>query len=166
MNEVVVVNINDEVIGTMPRELAHKNGTPHRIAVIYLENDSGEILVQVRKGGRLDHSAAGHLDPGETYVEGAKRELKEELGIDGTDLKEIGSGKSVDLNLLKNINCIHIFKVFLAKANPKELQKEEVTEVYWKKPLEVLDEMNKDTEDRFTGGFKSSLQVYLSYLNK
>ena len=45
-NDVVVVNEKDEVVGTMSWAEAHKNGTPHRTAVIYVENPKGEILVQ------------------------------------------------------------------------------------------------------------------------
>jgi len=161
MNEVVVVNEKDEVIGTMPRDKAHRDGTPHRIAVIYLENDKGEILAQIRKNGRTDHSAAGHLDPGESYLDAAKRELREELGVENIELKEIGTGKSLDVNELKGIRVTHVFKVFVAKAEPKELQKEEVSSVYWKKPLEILKEMENDKDDKFTGGFKASLKVYL-----
>jgi len=68
-NNIVVVNEKDEVIGVMSRAEAHKNGIPHRIAVIYVENQKGEILVQVRMTGRLDHSSAGHVDPGEEYID-------------------------------------------------------------------------------------------------
>jgi len=65
MADVVVVNDKDEVIGAVSREAAHTNGTPHRIAVVYVVNPAGGILVQVRMDGRLDHSSAGHVDPGE-----------------------------------------------------------------------------------------------------
>ena len=41
MSDVVVVNEKDEVIGTMPKKEAHKNGTLHRIAVVYVENTKG-----------------------------------------------------------------------------------------------------------------------------
>ena len=56
MNEVIVVNENDEIIGTMPKGEAHKNGTLHRIAVIFVENSKGDILIQHRADGFLDHS--------------------------------------------------------------------------------------------------------------
>ena len=36
-----------------------------------------------------DQSAGGHVDEGETYEEAAKRELKEELGIDNVGLKKV-----------------------------------------------------------------------------
>ena len=48
MQKVIVVNEKDEEIGTMPMSEAHKNGTPHRIAITYVENTAGQFLVQVR----------------------------------------------------------------------------------------------------------------------
>ena len=133
MNEVVTVNEHDEVAGTMLRSEAHKNGTPHRIAVIYVENDKGEILVQIRMSGTLDHSSAGHVDPGESYLQTAQRELKEELGIENVELVSIGKDRSDERNQkdVKSEHVIHVFEVFLCKAQPKNLSEEEVKGVYW-----------------------------------
>ena len=164
MNEVVVVNEKDEVIGTMPREDAHRNGTPHRVSVIYVTNSQGKILIQVRMSGRLDHSSAGHVDPGETYKQTAYRELKEELGIDGVTLKEIGSGISHDKFFDKKLDLAHVFKVFVCTAEPKQLQKNEVKSVYWKDPVELLKEMKNDESNSiYTEGFKKSLPIYLKF---
>ena len=54
---------------------------------MFLFNASGQIYVQRRSTSkdrhplRLDSSAAGHVDPGESYETTAARELAEELGI-------------------------------------------------------------------------------------
>jgi isopentenyldiphosphate isomerase len=163
MNQVVIVNEQDKVIGEMSRDEAHKTGTPHRIAVVYVENSKGEILVQVRMSKRLDHSAAGHLDLGETYFSAAERELREELGIEGVALKKIGHGISKDIQSNKGINIFHVFDVFVCRAEPKQLQKEEVLQTFWSDPLKVLEDMKADTDDKYTGGFKASIEVYLEY---
>jgi isopentenyldiphosphate isomerase len=160
--DVVVVNDKDEIIGTMPREEAHRNGTPHRIVVVYLENDKKEILVQIRMYGHLDHSSAGHVDPGETYLEAAKRELKEELGVDGVDLTEVGNGRSDEVSSHDNSHRIHVFKIFKCVASPLKLQEDEVNDVYWADPKEVWREMSDDKESKYCGGFKESLKVYLN----
>lgn len=86
MTDVIVVDENDQVVGTMDKAEAHRTGVLHRIAVVYVENPAGQILVQVRSNGRLDHSAAGHVDVGESYLEAAQRELHEELGVSGVEL--------------------------------------------------------------------------------
>ena len=162
MSDVVVVNDSDEVIGTMPREEAHMKGVPHRISVIYIENAKNEILVQTRMSGSLDHSCAGHLDPGETYEQAAYRELKEELGIEGTTIKEIGHGTTHSIYPKHGVNSCHVFKVFTCTAEPKQLQKDEVLSVAWKDPEEILDAMKKDKNDHvFTMAFRNSLPIYL-----
>ena len=94
MDKVVVGKEKDEVIGEATREDAHAQGIPHRIAVTYVENAEGKILIQVRIGGRYDHSSAGHVDPGESYLEAATRELEEEIGIVGARLSPVTKGVS------------------------------------------------------------------------
>jgi isopentenyldiphosphate isomerase len=163
--DVIVVNEKDEVVGTMPRAQAHKDGTPHRIVVVYVENPAGDILVQVRMSGRLDHSSAGHVDPGETYLDAARRELDEELGIDNVELISIGKGMSKESS--KEGNCTHVFEIFMCVAEPGVLQPDEVRNVYWANPKEVLKEMqDKPNDEKFCGGFRVSLPVYYNYKNK
>jgi isopentenyldiphosphate isomerase len=79
MDEVIWVDEQDNILGSVTLDKAHLDGLLHRIAVVYLTNDLGQILIQERDDGRLDHSAAGHVDIGESYLEAAKRELAEEL---------------------------------------------------------------------------------------
>ena len=61
-----------------------------------LFNSRGELLLQKRSiwkdrnPGRWDSSAAGHLDSGEGYLEAARRELREELGVEAPGLELIG----------------------------------------------------------------------------
>jgi isopentenyl-diphosphate delta-isomerase len=164
MNDnVVVVNEKDEVIGVMLRAEAHKNGTPHRIAVVYVENSKGEVLVQVRMTGRLDHSSAGHVDPGEEYIDAAKRELKEELGMDNIEINFVGHGVSEEIIPDMGEHRVHVMQIFSCIGKPGELQKEEVRDVYWANPKEVLKEMTENPTDiKFSGGFRVSLPIYLA----
>lgn len=163
MNDnVIVVNEKDEVVGTISRAEAHKNGTPHRIAVVYVGNLKGEILVQVRMTGRLDHSSAGHVDPGEEYIDTAKRELKEELGMDNIEINSVGHGVSEENVSGVDGHRVHVMQIFSCVGEPGELQKEEVRHVYWANPKEVLKEMiGKPTDMKFSGGFRVSLPIYL-----
>lgn len=171
MNEVVVVNEKDEVIGTMPRAEAHSNGTPHRIAIVYLENDKKEILIQERVSGTLDHSAAGHVDPGETYHQAALREAKEELGIENIELVSIGKGISDEMGRKdrnddgKLEHRVHVYEVFVCHAEPKELAPDEVKSVYWAKAEDIFKDMEINPQ-KYSGGFKSSIRIYLDWKNK
>ncbi len=162
--EVIVVNENDEIIGTMPKDIAHRDGTPHRITVTYVENPSGQILVQVRMSGRLDHSSAGHVKVGESYEEAAIRELEEELGIKGVSLEYVGEGSSVEKLGHDGGNRFHVFHLFKCLAEPGKLQEDEVRGVYWADPEKVLEEMQSSglDETKFGGGFLVSLPIYLA----
>jgi isopentenyldiphosphate isomerase len=163
MDRVIVVNERDEEIGTMLRSDAHRDGTPHRIAVTYVENAVGHIVVQVRKSGELDHSSAGHVDPGESYADAAKRELAEELGIADVDLKRIGHGVSLNQRKADGTLTTHVFDVFTCTAFYKQLQKAEVEDAYWDDPNDILEDMMSDTSSaKYAGGFRASLPIYLA----
>lgn len=82
-----VVDSNDSVVGTARRAEIHRLGLLHRAVHIFVFNVSGQIYVQRRSASKdmhpskLGSSAAGHVDPGETYEQTAIREFEEELGI-------------------------------------------------------------------------------------
>ena len=162
--DVVVVNESDEMIGTIPLSEAHRTGVPHRIAVTYVEDGKGQFLVQIRMSGALDHSSAGHVDPGESYEEAACRELAEELGITGVTMRRIGHGVSRNEASHDGGIRTHVFDIFVCKAEPGRLQQDEVKGVYWADPEEVFTDMRTHRSGtRYTGGFIASLPIYAQW---
>ncbi len=95
MANIVYVDKDDNVIGAGPQREAHEKGIIHRVIRIYLYNSKGEILIQKRGAhlrtnpGKWNESVAGHVDEGETYLDAAKREMEEEIGVTGVDLEEV-----------------------------------------------------------------------------
>lgn len=89
------INDRDEIIGETTIAEAKNNGWYRRISRVFLFDGKGNILLQRRGPGvhsypnKLDQSAGGHVDLGETYEAAAYREMKEELGVEGIGLKEI-----------------------------------------------------------------------------
>ncbi|MEO8637413.1 MAG: NUDIX domain-containing protein [Candidatus Taylorbacteria bacterium] len=160
MSNVIWVDENDAVLGEVDREKAHKEGLLHRVAAIYLVNDRGEILVNERaKDGYLDHSSAGHVDVGESYLEAAKRELEEELGVLGVDLQDIGlAGSQGEGEIFKRL---HMFRVYVCKATPVKLKEDEVKRVFWANPKDIAEDM-KVNPKKYTGGFMKTLKLFLS----
>jgi isopentenyl-diphosphate delta-isomerase type 1 len=83
-----IVDNDNRVIGTAGRSEIHKQHLKHRSVHVFLFNSAGELFLQKRVQtkdefpGYYDSSAAGHVNPGESYHEAAERELKEELGIE------------------------------------------------------------------------------------
>lgn len=85
-----VVDEADQVIGQATRQEVHERGLLHRAAHVFVTNSRGELLVQQRSSTKDSYplhwtsSASGHLDAGESYLEAAGRELREEIGLEAT----------------------------------------------------------------------------------
>jgi isopentenyldiphosphate isomerase len=84
-----IVDEHDLVIGTARRRECHGNpALVHRTAHVVVRSGDGRVLLQKRSAakdiqpGRWDTAVGGHLHPGETYEQAARRELAEEIGID------------------------------------------------------------------------------------
>lgn len=92
-----VVDAEDRVIGQATRGDVHARGLMHRAVHVLVFNKRRDCLLQKRSmwkdrhPGVWDSSAAGHLDAGENYESAARRELKEELGIEDAALVYAGS---------------------------------------------------------------------------
>lgn len=88
MQEVILVDSRDRVIGTMEKLEAHRKGLLHRAFSVLLYNSKGEILLQKRmkekyhSGGLWSNTCCSHPFPDEPIEAAAKRRLMEELGID------------------------------------------------------------------------------------
>ena len=87
MEEVILVDINDEQVGTMEKMEAHLKGVLHRAFSVFIFNGKGEMLLQQRaiskyhSGGLWTNACCSHPRPGEEIEEGAQRRLQEELGF-------------------------------------------------------------------------------------
>jgi 16S rRNA (adenine1518-N6/adenine1519-N6)-dimethyltransferase len=83
-----VVDEYDEIQGHATRSEVHGNNLLHRAVHILIFNQVGDLYLQQRSRWKdrhplkWDSSAAGHVTAGENYDEAARRELKEELGVD------------------------------------------------------------------------------------
>jgi len=90
-----IVDEKDQVTGTATRAVVHANQLIHRAVHILLRNKHGDVLLQQRSmlkdvhPGDWDSSVSGHLDSGETYEQAAHREIREEMGIESAELREI-----------------------------------------------------------------------------
>ena len=87
-NDVILVDRNDNPLGTMEKLKAHEEGVLHRAFSIFLFNDNGELLLQRRNenkyhsGGLWTNTCCSHPKPGEKIIDGAKTRLMEEMGIE------------------------------------------------------------------------------------
>lgn len=109
-----------------------------KVAAVVVVNKEGKILITKRAEGRIYSGywdlPAGGVNEGETLEEGAKRETKEEVGFDLTNLKK---GVTVPL---KTDDLIQEITFYMSKVdNPEVLLNDEHTEYKWVLPIEVLD---------------------------
>lgn len=87
-DEVILVNEDDQVVGTMPKLQAHEEGKLHRAFSIFVFNSSGALLLQQRafdkyhSAGEWTNTCCSHPRPGEATNEAATRRLQEEMGMD------------------------------------------------------------------------------------
>ena len=83
-------------VGLLPRERVHRRGSWHKAAHVLLLRSTGELWLQQRSpdkdigAGLWDFSVGEHLQPGERFVDGAHRGLREELGVEGVRLTPLG----------------------------------------------------------------------------
>jgi len=95
-NEVILVDKNDQPIGTMEKMEAHEKAALHRAISVFIINSKGEWLLQQRTNdkyhskGLWTNTCCSHPYPGESSHEAANRRLMEEMGLK-TPLKEIFS---------------------------------------------------------------------------
>jgi len=89
-----VVDKENKLVGTASRGEIYIQGLYHRSVAIWVFRGEDILLQQRGQGvevgsGLWDLSTAGHVKQGEPYLVAAKRELKEETGLNGHSLRVI-----------------------------------------------------------------------------
>lgn len=145
---------------SVKRYIAHKEGVPHGASHTYIYKAvNGKIYILLQRRSKekesfpdmLDVSSAGHMGYGDTFLETALRELREELGITAieSDLVPIMTYKYYSEDnfkgeFFKNCEFISVYALKM-DVNPKELvlQKEEVSDAVWMAGDDILAELRK-----------------------
>jgi len=124
-------------LGVKPRSFCHSEnpGVYHKPVWIWIINSKGEILVQKRaktkkkSPGKWDMPSAGHIDAGESCLQGCVRETYEELGI------QTKENEFIFLKEFVNQRGWELVQVYLLKKDIDiediKLQAEEVECVKW-----------------------------------
>lgn len=161
---VVLVNPEDEVLGLMEKQQAHINGLLHRAFSVFLFNERGEMLLQKRASQKYHspnqwtNAVCSHPRNDETYLEGAKRRLKEELGIDAELTEKFHFIYKADVG--GGLWEHELDHVFTGTYNADFfLNKDEVEEIRYIS-LEDLDREIAEHPEQFTEWFKIILEEY------
>lgn len=96
MEHVVLVDEQNNEIGTAPKATVHSDDTPlHRGFSLFVFNRNHELLLTHRAGEKKTfpdmwtNTVCGHPGLGEDVVSAARRRLKDELGIVADDIKVV-----------------------------------------------------------------------------
>jgi len=131
-------------------------------------NSEGKILLQTRNknktsGGLLDYSASGHVISGETYENGAYKEMEEEIGIKTS----LGLISPIFFEVVnhKNLRLRHLFKVYSGKNDgPFNLEKREVK--YMKAySVDEIQKIINEKPEKMTPALRIGLNFYLKNKN-
>lgn len=139
-----IVNEKDEEIGKATYEDASRDKLTRRIVHVLIFNDEDKMVLQMRSRfkpfcpNHWSTAVGGHVHFGETYEEGALREMDEELGIQ-RDLEFLGKYSYSDGKGLSMF--LSIFKTVF--SGPYEVNPEEVERVEYFS----LDEIQKMIEN-------------------
>lgn len=102
-----VVDEHDRVVATLPRRRVRAERLRHRAVFVVVNPPPGELLVHRRSDdkdlwpGRWDVCVGGVVGAGEGWDDAARRELAEEVGIDGhPELVATGAYADDDVDLL------------------------------------------------------------------
>lgn len=124
---VQIVDRENQVVDAVPRKIMRVKGLIHRASYILVFHPDGRLFVQKRTmtkdvfPGYWDVAAGGVVLAGEDYLESARRELAEELGVRGVPLDFLFDHFHEDA---ENKVWGHVFRC--VHPGPFTLQKEEI----------------------------------------
>ncbi|HPI53635.1 MAG TPA: isopentenyl-diphosphate Delta-isomerase [Chitinophagaceae bacterium] len=87
MQEVILVDDQDVIVGTASKLEAHREGWLHRAFSVFIFNDKGEWLIHQRaddkyhSAGLWSNTCCSHPSAGEETLLAANRRLQEEMGL-------------------------------------------------------------------------------------
>jgi len=152
-----IVDEEDKVVGLATRKEVHDRGLSHRAVHIWIFAQDGCLLLQKRSlnkdrhPGAWDCSCSGHVGAGESYDDAALRELSEELGI-SIEIKDLKLIEKVTASAKTDHEFIRVYR--LEHEGPFEPALQEISEIRWWRPADVLDAMTAGTE-KFATAFSN-----------
>ena len=157
-----IVNEEDVVTGKETRAKVHELGLWHRGVHVFLFNEQGEMLIQKRSADRtsspslLDCSVSEHVQADESYLDAAMRGMKEELGVEGIEVKQL-----IKFKMNYGINDNEISMIYEGKINSSQFRFDpvEIKSVRYMS-LDEIKEKIRSEENLFCGWFVEMMNWY------
>ncbi len=169
IQEVILVNKNDEEIGTMEKMEAHLQGMLHRAFSILIFNSNRNLLIHRRALGKYHseglwtNTCCSHPLPGENIVDAANRRLKEEMGME-TALAPLFSfiyRAELENDLVEH-ELDHVLIGFT--DDDPLINPDEVSDFKWMAMHEIEEDVERNPHD-YTAWFKKIVLEYKSAFN-
>lgn len=147
VEEVVLVDEENNVLGTMPKALVHNATTPlHRGFSLFLFDRSGKLLLQQRSHSKKtwplvwSNSVCGHPALDESNIDAAKRRLSYELGMTVTHIEEASPYRYTFVRdgVMENEICPILVGITLDEPKPNREEVEAVRWVAWPEFLQEI----------------------------
>lgn len=159
MEYVVLVDEQDQELGTMEKLEAHKKSLMHRAFSVFLHDGQGNVLLQRRALGKYHspglwtNACCSHPRKGETLEDAVHRRLGEELGIDCPVQKVMDFTYKAILD--QGLTEHEFDHVFVGQYEEESIPFEpaEVCEVKWL-PYDMLMTDIREHPDLYTEWFK------------
>ncbi|WP_236950274.1 NUDIX hydrolase [Mycobacterium sp. MS1601] len=134
---VAVYDADGTVIGAAPRSQVYADGLWHGSAGVLVRSGDGRRIYVHRRtdtkavfAGMHDCLAGGVIDPGETPLDTATRELSEELGVSGTAPEFLASA-AWDGQWAGRPMRVHLFAYGIRYDGPLRHQPSEIVDGWW-----------------------------------
>lgn len=167
-DNVILVNANNEVLGTMPKLEAHEKGVLHRAFSVFIFNDNGELMLQQRAASKYHspllwtNTCCSHQRINEDNISAGTRRLQEEMGF-VTELTELFSfvyKAPFDNGLTEH----ELDFVLIGHYNENPIiNREEVEQWKWI-TLDILLDDIKQNPDNYTIWFKIIFDKFHHYI--
>lgn len=148
MDELLdIVDNEDQIIEQQMRSTAHEFGLQHRGVHVFLFTPDGKMLVQKRSADRtsspsaLDCSVSEHVKAGESYLNAAIRGMKEEMGVEGIDVRPL-----VKFRMNYGLNDNEISVLYEGMVDPVNVKFDpvEIEEIFYFSTDELQKMVNED----------------------
>jgi len=170
MEEVILVDQNNNVIGYMEKMEAHEKGLLHRAFSVFIFNSNNELLLQQRaiskyhSGGLWTNTCCSHPRKNEKFIDAANRRLVEEMGMSVELEKAFSFTYKADLdhNLIEH----ELDWVFIGKSDALPFINKKEVESYKYINFQDLVKDVDDNPDIYTEWLKICLNKVSEHLIK
>lgn len=145
-DDVVLVDGDGTVVGSMPKRIVHNTNTPLHLGFsVYVFNGRSQLLMTRRSVGKATwpgvwtNSFCGHPAPGETFSGAIERRAAHELGVRLGGISPILTNFRYSCTMPNGVRENEICPVFRAETSDcPQLNPDEVDDCLWMNWVDVL----------------------------